>query len=283
VTQGRDEHRSKIDPLRLADAALDGDLRFEDALGRSGRGASRAAAHVRSIRRLERVLRLEKNSVGVRSAPDLTGRVLGAVDERRGWLDGRSRRLVWGGRVLAAAALLGAIGLTLAVRRAAPDLLTPSSTEQALASVVSSGERAATRASEPAARVVEALDGRTPVIVRVTSTLCAEPEVAWRLSGGVGNGLNDNSASIRASMVSVVRYERSTAPGSLGRDESLVVVDAPLCPLSQHAVEVAAGFDRTPRLFRSMASPSAAFGSGEGEGFGFASFGGVRNVAGLEK
>lgn len=262
VQSGGDRGRS-VDPLRLADAALDGDLRVEEALDRSGRGATRAAAHVRAIRRLERLLRVEKNSLGATGgAPDLTDRVLEAVGERRGWLDVRSRRLVWGGRILAAAALLAAIGLTLSVRRAAPEFVTPSATEHALASVVSSGERAATEATGTVTRVVETIEERTPVIVRMTTTLGAEPGMILRLSGAE----DVQTATLFGPRLAAVRSPAPSgfAPVSVATfraSAARVTVEAPLCPLSRHAVEAAAGVDRTPRLFRAMSSPTASLGS----------------------
>lgn len=55
------------------------------------------------------------------SAPDFSHEILQEVGRRRGWLGARLQRFVSIGRLAAAAALLLALGVTLTVRRFAPD------------------------------------------------------------------------------------------------------------------------------------------------------------------
>ena len=73
------------DPVTLANEALDGDLSFDEALAGGG------VDHIRQVRRVERLLSIERNA----GTPDLTSTVLGDVGARRGWLDSRSRAMVW--------------------------------------------------------------------------------------------------------------------------------------------------------------------------------------------
>lgn len=212
-----------LDPVALADAVLDGDRPMSDLLGCGGR---RGAAHVRSVRRLERLLDIEKNAA---RGPDFTGAVLGEVGDRRGWLDPPGRRWVWSVRALAAAVLLAALGTTLAVRRSAPEMMSPSPESSALASVVSAGERAASEACAPLTSVVETFESRAPVLSRVGPgadalfRLKAEPEV-----GGI----------------LLVAYRTSASPTPRC---GAATVEISLDPAARRTVETVTGLDRSPR------------------------------------
>ena len=246
MTRRASEPRKKpIDPIELADLALDGERSLDETLGRLGASRSRrAAGHVRAIRRLERVLRLEKNGLSTAGrGPDFTEAILNEVDERRGWLDRPSRRLVWGGRTLAAAAVLMVIGAGLSVRRAAPEIVEPSRSQQALASVVKAGERAASDATAPIASVVETIEDGTPVMVRLTTTLSDDGAKLIRLTP---SGSDDSLV--------MLRYVRS-GPREASWSGS-VVVESPLCPSTRRTVDAVAGVDRTPRWLRPMTTPS---------------------------
>jgi len=151
------------DPVTLANEALDGELSFDEAL--SGGGVE----HIRQVRRVERLLSIERNA----GAPDLTNTVLGDVGARRGWLDSRSRAMVWCGRGLIAATLLGALAVTMSVRRAAPEFGPNAREAAALAQVVDAGERAAAGATAPLATVVETIETGRPVLASLTGTLGA--------------------------------------------------------------------------------------------------------------
>ena len=151
-----------LDPIELADAALDGDLDLDAAMSRGG---SSSAAHVRTFRRIESILK--RDTKNTPQGVDFTASVLAEVGDRRGWLDRSSRRLVWGGRLMAAAALLLAVGATLAVRRAAPELMPASPPTSALASVVNAGQQAVSQAAEPVATVARTIGTRQPVLMQL--------------------------------------------------------------------------------------------------------------------
>jgi hypothetical protein len=134
------------------------------------------------------------------------------------------------------------IGAGLSVRRAAPEIVEPSRSQQALASVVKTGERAASDATNPIASVVETIEDGTPVMVRLTTTLSEDGGKLIRLAP---SGSDDS--------LLMVRYARSTAPRSSWSGS--VVVESPLCPSTRRTVDAVAGLDRTPRWFRPMTTP----------------------------
>ena len=227
--------KEPLNPIELADMALDGDVAFDDLFSAAGpRGERSAAAHVRVVRRLERLLRIERNAAKM---PDFTSSVLAEVGTRRGWLDRSSRRLVWGGRVLAAAAVLAALGTGLAVRRVAPEILPSPAGSSALASMVHAGESAAAVATAPLASVVESIEDRTPVLVHLTNTLASESGTIWRFS------VSGDAPGMGRAML--VNYEVS--PGPLPRR---IAVSATLDEASLGVVEAVSGADRTPRWLR---------------------------------
>jgi len=252
--------RGALTPEQLADLALDGDAPLDAVLSRDPSG--RAAGHVRGVRRLERLLRLEKSS---RQHPDLTAAVLDEVGARRGWLDERSRRMVWAGRGLAAAALLGAFAALLGVRNAAPELKPATGAPAALASVVDAGERAASEASAPLAGVVEMIDGGRPVLVHVGAT--------FSRAGGADSG----PAAPRVYQIrldepaigSCVRFVRSARPADApaspsapaapqGPAHAQASVLATLDAASRRTVSAVVGIDRTPRWLRAKTFPASA-------------------------
>ena len=251
------DQRTKLTPEQLADLALDGDAPLDAALSRDPSG--RAARHVRGVRRLERLLRLE-NSSGHR--PDLTAAVLDEVGVRRGWLDDRSRRMVWAGRGLAAAALLGAFAALLGARNAAPELKPTRGAPAALASVVDAGERAASEASAPLAGVVEMIDGGRPVLVHVGVTLSR--------AGGVESGPPaPRLYELRleeAALGSCARFVRSAKPADApapaspmpSHVASQASVLATLDAASRRTVSRVVGLDRTPRWLRAKTFPASA-------------------------
>jgi len=251
---------STLTPEQLADLALDGDAPLDAALSHDPSG--RAAKHVRGVRRLERLLRLEKSG---RNHPDLTAAVLDEVGVRRGWLDGRSRRMVWAGRGLAAAALLGAFAALLGVRNAAPELTPARGAPAALASVVDAGERAASEASAPLAGMVEMIDGGRPVLVHVGVTLSR----AGAESGSPAPRVYELRLDERA-LGSCVRFVRSFKPA-----EAPARPSAPPAPVasqgtahasvlstldaaSRRTVSAVVGLDRTPRWLRAKTFPASA-------------------------
>ncbi len=207
------------DPVTLANQALDGDLPLDDALVGGG------AEHIRSVRRVERLLSIESHAS---SAPDLTGVVLSDVGARRGWLDTRSRALVWGGRGLMAATLLAALAVTLSVRRAAPEFGPSAREAAALASVVDVGERAAASATAPLATVVETIETGTPVLASLTRTIEAPAQGSCEMSFAHG------------------RQAYVANPGG-GR---AIVVNVTLDPASQRTVDAVCGDAGSPRWMR---------------------------------
>ena len=208
-----DSGGEKRDPLSLANEALDGDVSFDEAIAGGG------VEHIRQVRRVERLLSIEKNA----GAPDLTQTVLGDVGARRGWLDSRSRAMVWGGRGLIAATLLGALAVTMSVRRAAPEFGPNAREAAALAQVVDVGERAAAGATAPLATVVETIETGRPVLASLTGTL-------------------------EAPTSRVLVYEGTRSPEH--RPEYRIVVEAPLDPASQRAYDAVCQESRSPRWFR---------------------------------
>ena len=212
-----DSGGEKRDPLRLANEALDGDVSFDEAI------ASGGVDHIRQVRRVERLLSIEKNA----GTPDLTQTVLGDVGARRGWLDSRSRAMVWGGRGLIAATLLGALAVTLTVRRAAPEFGPHAREAAALAQVVDVGERAAAGATAPLATVVETIETGRPILASLTSTLEA-PTPKSRVC------------------------ERERFP------ERRLVVEVALDPASQRAVDAVCQDSQSPRWLRVVRTGHAA-------------------------
>lgn len=104
----------KADPL---DRYLDGELGRESA-------AFRAAFVKRSFR--ERLAEMEEIVSGLGKAPkgpDLTEAILTAVDDRRPFVEKRTRRIVTMGRLAAAASVLLAIGVGVLVERSRPGVL----------------------------------------------------------------------------------------------------------------------------------------------------------------
>ncbi len=214
------------DPRTLADLALDGDGAYDDALAAGG------AEHIRSVRRVERLLSIEKNAP---KTPDLTATVLDDVGARRGWLDGRSRAMVWGGRGLVAATLLGALAITLGARRANPEITPVGPEVAALASVVEAGERAALGATAPIETVVETIEGGTPVLVRLTATI--------------------DGVMATESDFTLARVSCSPAPESGGR---VVVVNYSLDPASQRTIDAVCRFESAPRWVRAVGAGHAS-------------------------
>lgn len=208
------------DPVTLANKALDGDLSFDDALVGGG------AEHIRSVRRVERLLSIESHA---RTAPDLTSVVLSDVGARRGWLDTRSRALVWGGRGLIAATLLAALAVTLSVRRAAPEFGPNAREAAALASVVDAGERAAASATAPLATVVETIETGTPFLATLTGTIEAPAQGSCEMTFARG------------------RQHNQLTPSHGGR---VIVVNATLDPASQRTVDAVCGDAGSPRWLR---------------------------------
>lgn len=205
------------DPMNLANRALDGDVPLDEALAAGG------VQHVRSVRRVERLLNIEKHS-----APDFTATVLDDVGARRGWLDSRSRALVWGGRGLIAATLLAAMALTLGVRRAAPELGPQAREAAALASVVDFGERAAAGATAPLATLVETIETGNPVLVTLTRRI-------------------DAPAPLVSCELSLAKGARGTDSPVRGR---VIVVNAQLDPASQRTVDAVVRVSGASRWIR---------------------------------
>lgn len=205
------------DPVNLANRALDGELPLDEALGAGG------VEHVRSVRRVERLLNIEKNAT-----PDLTATVLEDVGARRGWLDSRSRALVWGGRGLIAATLLAALAVTLGVRRAAPEFGPQAREAAALASLVSAGERAAAGATAPLATVVETIETGDSVLITLTRGIETPAPLA--------------------------SCELSLAKGACGTDSPvrgrIIVVNAELDPASQRTIDAVVRVSGSPRWVR---------------------------------
>jgi len=257
VKRGDHQNKTKLSPEALADLALDGDAPLDAALSRDHTG--RTARHVRAVRRLERLLRLEARS---KTQPDFTAAVLEEVGVRRGWLDERSRRMVWVGRGLAAAALLAAFAAFLGVRRAAPELTAPSrGAPAALASVVEASERAASGATAPLAGVMEMIDGGRPVLVQVGATIGRRAEAAPHAP-----------EAPRPARVYTVRLEdwESAAPARSPKPAPAVFADssaacgaaaqaslfATLDAASRRTVSAVVGLDRTPRWLRAKTFPA---------------------------
>lgn len=110
-------------PRRLVDPLLDRELSSADArrvydwLGAGGRDARAAADEIVAARRIEAALKSDATA----PPSDLAHRVLADVGRRRGYLSRRGRRLVVGGRVaLAAALVLSVAGVSL-MRRSNPE------------------------------------------------------------------------------------------------------------------------------------------------------------------
>lgn len=142
---GRDDFGAGRVPDELIDAILDGEVAPTDtrAMFQQLSSDPDAADEMRGTRRAIGALRRPVN------APDFADRVLETVGRKRGgWLSGRDRRWVIGGRIAAAAAVLLVVGGLYTAERAEPGTLDVSNQPRALAGLADSVSNQSSRLAQ---------------------------------------------------------------------------------------------------------------------------------------
>lgn len=166
-------------------------------------------ARCQEVARTQRIVAMLREPI---QAPDLTGRILAQIDQRKGFLPPKLRRIVTGGRLVAAACLLvAALGVAM-LNRSHPGLFRLTAAPQPLSNVIESGKAEAVAGAQQLGFVIvqppvsdgvvarrSPLGGLAPGRIAVR-TLGNSPE-SQELVLPLGSGLGGRFASVPGGII----------------------------------------------------------------------------------